>query len=263
MIGWEHDIRGLTASDAIRFYRRHYVPNNAILIVAGDTTMATVLPLAEKYYGAIPAGELPARVRPQEPPQRAARRLEMRDERVRQPSWRRSYLAPSRMSGETRHALPLRMLADVLGGGATSRLYRALVVEQGVAAGASAYYRGFSIDRDRFWLSGAPVAGGDVAAVEAAVDKVVEKVLREGITEEELNRTKAGMLAAAVYARDSLSSAARLFGGALAIGLTVDEIESWPQRVEAVTVGQVNAAARYVFEMDRSVTGILLPKPAS
>jgi zinc protease len=167
------------------------------------------------------------------------------------------------MSGESQHSLPLRVLADILGGGATSRLYRALVVEQGVAAGAGSYYRGFSIDRERFWLSATPVAGGNVAAVEEATDKVIEKLLDEGITAEELERSKTGMLAAAVYARDSLSSAARIFGGALAIGLNVEEIESWPQRVEAVTVEQVNEAARYVFNKDRSVTGILLPKPAS
>jgi zinc protease len=263
VIGWEHEIRGLNTADAIAFYRRFYVPNNAILVVAGDVTMATVRPLAEKYFGAVPSGNPPPRLRPQEPPQRAARRLEMRDPRVRQPNWRRSYLAPSRMSGETQHSLPLRMLAEILGGGSTSRLYRALVVEQKIAAGAGAYYRGFSIDQDRFWVSGTPVPGSDVAALEAAADAVIDEMMRDGVTEDELNRTKAGMLAAAVYARDSLSSAARLFGSALTIGLTVDEVESWPERVEAVTVEQVNAAARYVFDKDRSVTGILLPKPAT
>ena len=263
LIGWAHEIRALTNDDALAFYRTYYAPNNAILVVAGDVTAAEVRPLAEKYYGPIPARDLPPRLRPQEPPQRAARRLLMRDDRVRQPSWRRSYLAPSRMAGETRHALPLRLLAEILGGGATSRLYRALVVEAKVAAGANAYYSGQSIDHTRFWLAATPVPGGDVATVESAVDEVIGQLVSGGVTEDELARAKTGFLAAAVYARDSLGTAARIFGAALAIGLSVDDVESWTERVEAVTVDEVNAAARHVFHEERSVTGVLLPKPAS
>jgi zinc protease len=263
VIGWEHEIRTLTKDDALDFYRTYYVPNTAILVVAGDVTAAQVRPLAEKYYGALAAGEPPPRLRPQEPPQRAARRLEMRDARVRQPTWRRSYLAPSRMAGEKQHSLPLRALAEILGGGPTSRLYRALVVEQKVAAGASAYYSGRSIDLTRFWVAATPMPGGDVVAVEAAAEAVIERLVAEGVSEEELERTKVGMLASAVYARDSISTAARIFGAALAIGLSVEDVESWPDRVEALTVEQLNAAARFLFEAERSVTGVLLPKPAS
>jgi zinc protease len=263
VVGWEHEIRALDKDDALDFYRAHYVPNNAILVVAGDVTAAQVRPLAEKYYGVLAPGQVPPRLRPQEPPQRAARRLEMRDTRVRQPTWRRSYLAPSRMAGERQHSLPLRALAEILGGGPTSRLYRALVVEQKVAAGASAFYSGRNIDRTRFWLAATPMPGGDIAAVETAAEAIIDQVVAEGVNEEELARVKTGMLAAAVYARDSISTAARIFGTALAIGLSVEDVENWPQRVEALTVEKVNAAARYVFDDERSVTGILLPEPAS
>ncbi len=263
VIGWEHEIRTLVKEDALAFYRRHYVPNNAILIVAGDVTAAQVRPLAERYYGAVPAGEAPPRLRPQEPPQRAARRLEMRDPRVRQPSWRRSYLAPSRVSGERQHALPLQVMVEILGGGTTSRLYQSLVVGKKVAASASAFYSSRSIDLTRFWVAATPVPGGDSATVEAAADEVIDKLVGEGVSEEELTRAKTGMRAAAVYARDSLRTAARIFGAALAIGLTVDDVESWTERVEAITVEQVNAAARYLFNKERSVTGVLLPKPES
>ena len=263
IIGWEHEIRGLDADDALAFYRKHYVPNNAILVVAGDVTAAEVRPLAERYYGVIPARPLAPRLRPQEPPQRAARRLEMRDERVRQPSWRRSYLAPSRMAGEVRYALPLRILAEILGGGPTSRLYRSLVVERKVAAGASAHYSGRSMDLTRFWLAATPLPGGDVAPIEAATEEVVAQVVEQGVSADELARAKVGLLAAAIYARDSLGSVARIFGSSLAIGLNVEDVESWNERVEAVSVDEVKAAARHVFDEQRSVTGVLLPKPAS
>lgn len=259
VIGWRHEMEQLKTEDALAFYRAHYTPANAILVVAGDVTAEELKPLAEKYYGAIPKRPDVPRVRPQEPPQLAERRVTLRDPSVRQPSWNRSYLAPSRSAGAKQHAVPLQVLADILGGGSTSRLYRTLVVEKQLAAGAGAYYSGVSLDKTRFSLYGAPAPGVDVADIEAAVDDVLADVLKTGVTEEEVKRSINGMLAGAVYARDSLRTAARVFGAALTSGLTVAEIEAWPDRVAQVTVEQVNAAARYVLDRKRSVTGILLP----
>lgn len=263
VIGWEHELRRLTRADALDFYRTYYAPNNAVLVVAGDITAAELRPLAEKYYGTIPSRPVPPRVRPQEPPQIAARRVEMKDARVRQPSWTRSYLAPSRTAGERQYAVPLAVLSDILGGGSTSRLYRTLVIDEKVAAGAGAHYGGVSLDLTRFYLFATPRPGGSVAEVEAATDRVIDAILRDGVTQKELDRAKTGLLAGAIYARDSLRTAARTFGAALTSGLTIDEIEAWPDLVAAVTVEDVNAAARYVFDLRRSVTGVLLPQPAS
>ncbi len=261
IIGWEHEMRRLSREDALDFYRRHYAPNNAILIVAGDVTPGRVRELAEKHYGVIPARAVAPRDRPQEPPQLAARRVTMADARVRQPSLRRTYLAPSRASADNRHAVPLQVFAEILGGGTTSRLYRDLVVEQGVASAAGAFYRGVSLDATTFYLYATPVPGGDVAAVEAALDKTLERALATPVTAAELERAKNVLLAAAVYARDNLRSGPRIFGAALTSGLTVDQVEAWPDLVEAVTVEDVMAAAAHVLDIRRSVTSILLPKP--
>ena len=119
IIGWRHEIASYTLEDARAFYEQWYTPNNAILIIAGDVDASEVRPLAEKYYGVIPARDLPERVRVQEPPQRATRDVELRDPRVRQPSWIRSYLAPSLNAGASEHAYPLEVLSEVLGGTST------------------------------------------------------------------------------------------------------------------------------------------------
>ncbi len=263
VIGWQHEIEQMTAADVIAFYDRFYAPNNAILIVAGDVTVADVRPLAEKHYGPIARRPVPERNRIKEPPQIAPRRVVLSDVRVSQPVWQRSYLAPSAHGGASEHALALDLLADILGGGATGRLYRSLVIEQGIAASAGAYYSGFDFDLTRFWLSAQPKPGGDVAAIEAAVDAVIAELLKNGVTEEELTRAKAGMRASAIYARDSLGTGARIFGRGLTSGLTIEHIESWPERIARVTIEQVKQAALYVLDMRRSVTGILKPKPQS
>ncbi len=263
LIGWEHEVRGLTTEAALAFYRRHYAPDNAVLIVSGDITAAELKPLAEKYYGAIPPRGVGPRMRPQEPPQRAARRVELRDPRVRQPAWSRSYLAPSQASGATEHAYPLEVLAYILGGGATSRLYRSLVVEHKLAASAGAWYDNVRLDLSRFGFYASPSPGVAVADLGAAVDEQIDRVVADGVTADEVERAKRRLLAEATYARDSLSVAARSFGAALTSGLTVEDVEAWPDRIGAVTVQQVNAAARAVLRPESSVTGILLPDEAS
>ena len=259
VIGWRHEMESYTREDALDFYRDWYAPNNAVLIVAGDIDAAELRPLAERYYGSIPRREVPQRVRVQEPPQQAAREVELIDPRVRQPSWSRSYLAPSYTAGATEHAYPLQVLADVLGGTSTSRLYRSLVIEQGLAASAGAYYRGSSLDDATFQIYASPRPGVSLDEIEAAVEAELARLDEQPITEEEVARSTRRLVNEAVYARDSLSSAVRSFGVALATGRTVDDVEAWPERIAAVNAEEVNAAAAYVFRPERSVTGRLSP----
>lgn len=262
VIGWAHEIKSLNLEKAMAFYRTHYAPNNAVLIVAGDVAPAELRALAEKYYGLIPMRPVPPRFRPQEPPQLAARRITMHDARVTQPSLTRSYLAPSRVAGETKHAVPLSVLAEILSN-STGQLHRNLVAGEGPASSAGAWYQSLSVDSSTFALSASPKPGRKIDEVEAAVDKLLETLLRDGVSEFDLATAKNVMLAEAIFARDSLSGAARTFGAALTAGLSVEQVEAWPHLVRAVTREQVHEAVRHVFDIRRSVTGLLLPKEPS
>ncbi len=257
VIGWEHEIRALNREAVLRFYKRWYAPNNAVLVVAGDITAAKLKPMAEKYYGAIPAAPAIARERPSEPPQRAARRVAYTDARVRQPSWSRYFLAPSLKSGDTRHAYPLEVLSDILGG-ASGRLYRSLVVDRKIAVSAGSSYGADDLGPSRFAIYASPQPDVTMDKLEASVDAEIAKLLADGVTESEVARAKKRMRAQAVYARDSMRTGARVLGAALASGLTIDDVESWPERIGAVTVEQINAAARAVLQDGLSVTALLL-----
>ena len=259
VIGWKREIDRLTAEDALAFYRRHYAPNNAILIVAGDATAAEIRRLAEKYYGPIPRRPVPERVRPEEPDQLAARRITMKNPRVHVPSVSITWRAPSYSAGETRHAYPLLLLSDILGGGGTSRLHRRLVIEEKAASGAGAGYLGTALDIGEFSVSASALSGGDIAGIEALLKEEIERVVEDGVTEAELARTKRAMLASAIYARDGLRAAPRAIGRALTTGRTIADVEAWPERIEAVTAAEVREAARAVFVERRSVTAVLLP----
>ena len=259
VIGWMHEIASYTREDCERFYETWYAPNNAALIVVGDVDAAELRPLAEAAYGGIPARPVPERVRVHEPPQHAERLVTLRDPRVRQPNITRSWLAPSLTSPGAEHAMPLEVLAQILGGSATSRLYRALLVEQGLAAGAGAFYRGTSKDGASFRCYASPRPGVETDRLEAALDAEIAKLLQDGVTEEDVARVKRRMLAETIYALDSLNSAAYIFGSALCTGQTVADVEAWPSRVAAVTKEQVDAAARATLRPETSVIGKLLP----
>ena len=259
IIGWKHEIEALTRDQIIAFYRRYYTPSNAILVIAGDVTLEKVKPLAEKYYGAIPARAVPPRVRLIEPPQKAERRVIRVDARVRRPSFGRMYLAPSYNVGATKHAYALQVLSQILSGGATSRLNRSIVVDQKLATSAGAGYNPLVRDHSVFYVFGSPRPGVTVAKVEAAMDAEIAKLLKDGVTAQEVARAKQRLQDGAIFARDSLSAGARILGGALAVGRKIEDIEQWPARIGAVTVEQVNAAAKAVFKRNSSVTAILKP----
>jgi zinc protease len=259
VIGWRQEIEKLNREDALAFYRRFYTPNNAVLVVAGDVTGDEVKALAEKTYGQVGrVTEVVPRARPQEPVPVAVRQLTMADARVAQPTLQRSYLVPSASTAKPGEAEALDVLAQVLGAGETSRLYRELVVEQHIATSAGGWYQGTALDESRFGVFATPLPGVTFATVEAAIDATIAKVAESGVTAAEFERAKTRLVAEAVYAGDNQASMARWYGAAVTSGGSVDKVTSWPSRVRAVTLEAVQNAARTWLDKRRSVTGYLV-----
>lgn len=261
VIGWPDELANLTREDALAFYRRWYAPNNAILVVAGDVTVEDVRRMAETHYGPLtPSLDLPPRQRASEPPQVGERRLILADERVRQPQWNRLTLAPSHNRGDTSLAPALEVMAEIVGGGSTSRLYRALVIDAKLASSVNAWYDPASFDLSSFGLAAVPAPGVSLERLEAGLDKVLGDLLSRGAPAAEVLRAKERLLAEVTYARDSLHTGARVLGEALTTGQGVDDVESWPDRIRAVNADDVARAARVAFDRNASVTGWLTTK---
>lgn len=259
IIGWMHEMRALDMQDALDFYEIYYAPNNAILVVSGDVTPDEVRELAEQYYGVIPANpDLPERIRTEEPPQTAERRLIFRDARVAQPYVRRSYLAPERDPGAQETAAALTFLAEILGGGTTSYLSDALQFDTQIATYSAAFYRGVSLDDTTFNLVVVPRPGVSLQEAEDALDAAVAQFMTDGVDPEQLERIKLQIRADQIYARDDVDRIANRYGQALASGLTVEDVQAWPDVLEAVTADDIMQAARDVFDRRASVTGWLM-----
>jgi zinc protease len=257
--GYIDDVNKLGSGDLASFYRRWYAPNNAVLIVAGDTTTEAVRKLAEKYYGPVASRTVEARKRPSEGGKDLPQRVIRADARVVETRWSRDHLAPSYRVGETTHAYALSVLTRLFGGGETSRLWRALVVDQKIALSASANYSAAALGLSSFGFDAHPARGATIPQIEGAIGDQMKKLLDGGVTAEEVERAQNRLLAQAIYAEDSLASGPRLYGAVLSTGGSVDDVDDWPRRIAAVTPDDVLAAARHVWREDNAVTSLLTP----
>lgn len=265
IIGWRHEIEGLGTAQALDFYRTFYAPNNAILVVAGDVTPDAVRAMAEEHYGPLaPTPGLTRPPRPAEPPQLAERRLTMTDARVAEPLLMRSYLAPARRPGDQKQAAALVYLAELLGGNpTTSLLAQRLHFGDAKAVYSFAGYDASRLDSGLLTLGLVPLPGIDPVEAEAAMDAVLDDFLREGPEPHAFARLKTKFRAAEIYARDNVDGLAHRYGEALANGLTVADVQAWPEVLQQVTPEDVRAAAAEVLDRRRAVTGWLLPEEAA
>lgn len=254
VIGWLHEMEGLTREDALTTYKTWYAPNNAILVVSGDITAAELKPLAEKYYGDIPSAEVPERNRPLPAPLIAEIQVTYKDPRVGIPLVTKAYRAP-------RGSDALELLTEISGGSTTSRLYKDLVIDQKLAVSAGADYDPISLNDTTFSIYASPTPGTTIQQLETALETEVKKIAADGITPEELKSAQHRTVAVRVYYLDSLQGPALLFGRALASGFDMDYLENWTNRIDKLNVAEVNKTAKALFSTDNiPVTGFLLPQ---
>jgi zinc protease len=245
VIGWQSEIEALNKEAAIAFYDRFYTPNNAVVVIAGDVDVDAVRKLAQETYGKVARRAEPGeRLRPAEPPLAGERRIAVSDPRVRQESLSQIWIVPSQTTGEGRTPEALDILSYILGEGPSSRLHKALVLDQEAALSAGAYYQGSALDNGRFGLYAVPRPGYTLEDMERLIATELQKLLETGVTEEEVERARNSMVASAIYAQDSQSGLARLFGGALTTGQTIENVQTWPSQIQAVTPEDVLDAAR-------------------
>jgi zinc protease len=260
VIGWSGEIARIGRAEAQAYYDRHYAPNNAILIVAGDVEPEDVLKLAERTYGRLARRDLEPRMAPVVPPRLGEARIAFSHPDAKLPTLMRVYRVPSYVT-DARAAEALQLLAEYLGGGPTSRLYRILVIDRKLAVGAGAYYSGVSRGSAEFSVYAYPAPGVSFDKIEAAMDAIITEAGAKAPLPEAFERSKTVLVADAIYSRDSQDAMANDYGQALVVGLTTKDVEEWPGRIKAVTAARMQEAARRYLIRSESATGRLSPQP--
>ena len=265
VIGWAHEMDDLSWDDAKTFYDHWYAPNNAILVVSGDVEADKVFDLARKIYGPLEQVEVPVRDRITSPPLSGEKLVTFEHDSIRQPMYQRIYRAPSYRQNEE-ESLALQVLEDIFGSGSTSRLYKSLVIEDKLATSIGLNYSAAAWDDASMSVYASPAPGITMEQIEAAIDAEINKLVSEGVTEQELQDSLNRMQAEAIYARDSLTGPAMVIGYSLVTGSTLDDVEYWPQNISQVTAAQIKSVAEKYLDTGsaeaRYVTGHLLPPQA-
>ena len=261
VIGWMNDIEHMRIEDARAFYKAWYAPNNAILVVVGDVEPQDVFTLAEQHFGALKAKPLPSRKPQEEPPQLGIKRLTVKAP-AELPYVLMAYRVPALRDPEKDwEPYALEMLANVLDGYEAARLPRVLVRTERVANSVGANYDGVGRGPALFFLEGVPSDGKSISEMEQALRREVRKVAAEGVSEEELKRIRAQVVAAHVYQRDSMFFQAREIGSMETAGLSYKTPDVILEKLKQVTPAQVQEVARKYFGDDRLTVGYLDPQP--
>jgi len=262
VIGFMNDLENMTAEDAREWYRNWYAPNNATLVVVGDVKAEEVYKLAKQYFGKLKSKALPVRKPQVEPEQIGERRVVVKAP-AKLPYLLMGYHVPPLLTPQTDwEPYALEVLAGVLSGNPAARLNQRLVRESQLAIDASAGYDLLARGRQSvFALDATPSEGKTVAELEAALLQQVEDIKTSGVTTEELDRVKAGVIAADVYKRDSMFYQGMQIGTIETIGFPWQLLDDYPNKLRAVTPEQVQAVAKKYLLKDNLTIATLDPQP--
>jgi zinc protease len=259
VIGWSEEIHHIGRVEAQDFYQHHYAPNNVILVVAGDVTPQDVKAAAEEEYGKVVARPTALRAEFAQPPRLGETRMTIARPDVKVPLILRIYRTVSYTEAKPGEAEALETLAQLMGGDATSALYRELVVKRKLASDAGASYSGYARDSGEFDVYAVPRPGVRLDVLEHNVDQVMQTFVQAHPKTADLERAKTQLVADSIYRRDSQYSMATAYGQALAIGLTADDVTEWPDRIRAVSGEAVQHVAAQDLIKREAVTGYLVP----
>ncbi|MEW6445291.1 MAG: pitrilysin family protein [Pseudomonadota bacterium] len=261
VIGWMDDIDGYTVDKLRAWYRAHYAPNNATLVVVGDVAPGEVKRLAQKYFGPLRPSLLSGRKRHEAMPQSGERRVTLRVP-AKLPTLLMGYRAPVLLDDVPAwEPYALEVLAGILDGGQSARLPRKLVRESRLAGEAGAGYGADGRLSELFMLSATPSEGVGVDRLELALRQEVARLREEPVSPDELTRVKAQVIAAEVYGRDSVFYQAMRLGAYESVGLGYKRLDELTSGIEAVTAEQVQEVARKYLIDDRLTVAVLDPLP--
>jgi zinc protease len=259
VIGWKKEIEQLNATDAAAFYKQHYAPNNAVIIISGDVQPEQVMRLATSIYGGLPRVDVAPRKALPPVTEPKLHRFVMKDAGVEQAQLELNVVVPSYATQKNTEAYAYEVLAETLDGGEVGPLYRHLVVDKSVASGVGAEYDPDSRGDALFTIAVTPQPGKTTDQVEKALQDELQALAQTGLDAKAIDDAKQRMERAAIFARDGLMMPGYAFGMALTTGHSVNDVEEWPNRIDHVTQEDVNAALRDLISNPHNIMAMLLP----
>ena len=265
VIGWMVDLEGMKMQDAIDWYKKWYTPNNATLVVVGDVDPDNVHAMVKKYFGVYKSNPLPEVKLRTEVKQKGIRNITLKLP-AKLASLRMGFKVPGMISAkqgkvEAWEPYALEVLANILDGGNSARFAKNIVRGKAIAAGAGAGFYGYGRLPNLFVVTGTPAKDVSTSDLKKALLDEIEVLKTALVSEDELKRVKAQVVAGEVFERDSIQHMATLLGSLESVGLGHQYMDQYVPGVLAVTAQQIqDVAKKYLIENTLTVAE-LIPLP--
>lgn len=257
-IGWPADILSWTIDDLKSFYATYYAPNNCTMVIVGDVDPDSVIALARKYFESIPAQTPPKPVRTTEPEQLGERRVDVNAE-AQTPLIQIAYHG---IAGSDARRPALDLLTRILTDGDASRLHRALVEEQKLAISADSYFTA-GFDPGLVWFFLSLPADGDAKRAEDAFTQQIERVMKEGVTKDELTRARSQALADFWRGMATIDGKAQALGTFAVLQGGYEKLFNEPRAYETVTAEDIQKIATELLRATNRTIGVLASPAAT
>lgn len=260
-IGWMNDLQNMTIGDVRQWYQTWYAPNNAIVVVVGDVNPDNVYQLAQQYFGPLKPSVLP-KLKPEKELQSLGTRVVTVETPAKLPYLMMGYNTPEvNTAAEKWEPYALEVLQGILDGGDSGRLEKNLVRGKQLASEIDVDYEPYFRTDFLFGIAATPAQGHTATELENAILGEITQLQSQPVTEEELERVKAQLIANKVYEKDLITNQAQEIGSLESVGLSWREADNGLQQIKAITSAQVQAVAKKYLTPQRLTVAILKPLP--
>ena len=256
IIGWRHEIEGLTYEDVLSFYKENYKPNNALLVLSGDVDLENAKKLSKKYFGKISKGKQEPKLIVTDPNLNTNIFVNMQHSTVKQPIWKKFYRTIS-YNSDINNAIALDMGLKIVASGTSSLLYQNLVEEKKVFSVVGGYFQGLTKGEGNVYLYAISKKKKTSDEIDNIIMNEFLEIIKEKLTPKRFEIEKKKYFFDTIYKKDGVLNPAQIYGEALTVGLTLDDIKKWQERVNNVTLNDVKRALEKLYENKNYVIGEL------
>ena len=256
IIGWRHEIEGLSYEDVLSFYKENYKPNNAILVLSGDVDLEKAKKLSKKYFGKIRKGKQESKLEVTDPDLNTNIFVKMQHPTVKQPIWKKFYRTISYKS-DIDNSIALDMGFKIVASGTSSLLYQNLVEDKKIFSVVGGYFQGLTKGEGNVYLYAISKEKKDSNEIDKIIMNEFKKIINEKLTSERFEIEKKKYFFDTIYKKDGVLNPAQIYGEALTVGLTFDDINKWQERLNNISLNDVKKALEKLYENKNYVIGEL------
>ncbi len=256
IIGWRHEIEGLTYEDVLSFYKENYKPNNAILVLSGDVDLEKAKKLSKKYYGKIRKGKKEKKLKVSDPDLDTNIFVKMKHSTVKQPIWKKFYRTTSYKS-DVESSIALDMGLKIVASGTASLLYQNLVEEKKIFSVIGGYFQGLTKGEGNVYLYAISKEKKPSSEIDSIIMNEFREIINEKLTPKRFEIEKKKYFFDTIYKKDGVLNPAQIYGEALTVGLTLDDIKKWQERVDNVSLNDVKKVLEELYDNRNYVIGEL------